>query len=138
MKKLIHSLLTLSILFTIGCEDEESDPLVSGYNIVQKKRTRNAQQCSQCYTRNADSNNTLVFTLSGNGSYTMQGLDNGNFVDRNGTWNADGNKLTLIDSDEEEGTSIMDYTLSNDILDMSYDDEYDEFIDTYRYIWEKK
>lgn len=136
MKKLEYSLSILLILFTIGCEDEEVDPLVGVYNIVQSKSISSLSNWN--WTRNADANNDLVLTLAENGTYSRQGKENGNFQNNSGTWSTNGNKLTLADNDEEEGTTDWDYTLSNGILTKMSSYEYEGSHRDYTFIWEKE
>ena len=118
MKKLLYSLLTLSILFTIGCEDEKEtdpvNPLIGVYNMTSVSITVQSSP-SQTLTFNHDgTDNYLVFILGDDGVYSLQGKIDGLDGSEGGTWSDTGNKLTLIPSDGD--TEIWDFTLTGNNL----------------------
>ena len=139
LKKLLYSLLTLSILFTIGCEDEKEtdpvNPLIGVYNMTSVSITVQSSP-SQTLTFNHDgTDNYLVFILGDDGVYSLQGKIDGNDGSEGGTWSDIGNKLTLIPSDGD--TEIWDFTLTGNNLVMTITepetDEMWEYVMTYNF-----
>jgi len=139
MKKLLYSLLTLSILFTIGCEDEKEtdpvNPLIGVYNMTSVSITVQSSP-SQTLTFNHDgTDNYLVFILGDDGVYSLQGKIDGLDGSEGGTWSDTGNKLTLIPSDGD--TEIWDFTLTGNNLVMTITepetDDMWEYVMTYNF-----
>ena len=118
MKKIMFSLFILSILFTIGCEDEketsDTNPLVGVYNMTSISFELQTTP-TQTVTYNHDgTDNYLVFILGDDGVYSLQGKIDGVDGSEGGTWSDTGNKLTLIPSDGD--TEIWDFTLTGNNL----------------------
>ena len=134
MKNLLLTLLVLSILFTIGCEDDDvsdSNPLVGVYNLVSYSISGDGVSVNQ----DADSNNNLFFILADDGIYSYDGGLEGNTITDSGTWAATGSKLTFIYEDNGETlTDIWDYTLSGDNLTMIMSG----LNQTFTYNWDKE
>ncbi len=121
MKKIMFSLFILSILFTIGCEDEketsDTNPLVGVYNMTSISIELQTTP-TQTLTFNHDgTDNYLVFILGDDGVYSLQGKIDGVDGSEGGTWSDTGNKLTLIPSDGD--TEIWDFTLTGNNLVMT-------------------
>ena len=121
MKKIMFSLFILSILFTIGCEDEketsDTNPLVGVYNMTSLSFELQTTP-TQTVTYNHDgTDNYLVFILGDDGVYSLQGKIDGVDGSEGGTWSDTGNKLTLIPSDGD--TEIWDFTLTGNNLVMT-------------------
>ena len=124
MKKIMFSLFILSILFTIGCEDEketsDTNPLVGVYNMTSLSIELQTTP-TQTLTFNHDgTDNYLVLVLGDDGVYSSQGKIDGvdiSIIKRyseGGTWSDTGNKLTFIQSDGD--TKIWDFTLTGNNL----------------------
>ena len=114
----MFSLFILSILFTIGCEDEketsDTNPLVGVYNMTSISFELQTTP-TQTLTFNHDgTDNYLVFILGDDGVYSLQGKIDGVDGSEGGTWSDTGNKLTLIPSDGD--TEIWDFTLTGNNL----------------------
>jgi hypothetical protein len=121
MKKIMFSLFILSILFTIGCEDEketsDTNPLVGVYNMTSLSIELQTTP-TQTLTFNHDgTDNYLVFILGDDGVYSLQGKIDGVDGSEGGTWSDTGNKLTFIQSDGD--TKIWDFTLTGNNLVMT-------------------
>ena len=124
MKNLLSMLLVFSFLFTIGCEDDDatdSNPLVGVYNMVSYSVSGDGMNITQ----DADANNSLTLVLSEGGTYSLQGILDGDSNSESGTWSTTGSTLTFIYEDAEEGTvtTIFSYTLSGNNLTISLTDE---------------
>ena len=139
MKKIMFSLFILSILFTIGCEDEketsDTNPLVGVYNMTSISIELQTTP-TQTLTFNHDgTDNYLVFILGDDGVYSLQGKIDGVDGSEGGTWSDTGNKLTLIPSDGD--TEIWDFTLTGNNLVMTITepetDEMWEYVMTYNF-----
>ena len=120
MKNLLSMLLVFSFLLTIGCEDDDatdSNPLVGVYNMVSYSVSGGGMNITQ----DADANNSLTLVLSEGGTYSLQGVLDGDSNSESGTWSTTGSTLTLIYEDAEEGTvtSIFSYTLSGNNMTFS-------------------
>ena len=121
MKKIMFSLFILSILFTIGCEDEketsDTNPLVGVYNMTSISIELQTTP-TQTLTYNHDgTDNYLVFILGDDGVYSLQVKIDGLDFSEGGTWSDTGNKLTFIQSDGD--TKIWDFTLTGNNLVMT-------------------
>ena len=139
MKKIMFSLFILSILFTIGCEDEketsDTNPLVGVYNMTSLSIELQTTP-TQTLTFNHDgTDNYLVFILGDDGVYSLQGKIDGLDGSEGGTWSDTGNKLTLIPSDGD--TEIWDFTLTGNNLVMTITepetDDMWEYVMTYNF-----
>jgi hypothetical protein len=139
MKKIMFSLFILSILFTIGCEDEketsDTNPLVGVYNMTSiSNELQTDEGQTQTLTYNHDgTDNYLVLVLGDDGVYSSQGKIDGYDISilkrysEGGTWSDTGNKLTLIPSDG--GTDIFDFTLTgnNLVMTLTFPETNDEY-----------
>ena len=95
MKNLLLTLLVLSILFTIGCEDDDvsdSNPLVGVYNLVSYSISGDGVSVNQ----DADSNNNLFFILADDGIYSYDGVLEGNTITDSGTCSGINNSIPSI------------------------------------------
>ena len=131
MKKIMFSLFILSILFTIGCEDEketsDTNPLIGVYNMTSISIELQTTP-TQTLTYNHDgTDNYLVLVLGDDGVYSLQGKIDGEDGSEGGTWSDTGNKLTLIPSDGE--TDIFDFTLTgnNLVMTLTFPETNDEY-----------
>ena len=127
----MFSLFILSILFTIGCEDEketsDTNPLVGVYNMTSISIELQTTP-TQTLTYNHDgTDNYLVLVLGDDGVYSLQGKIDGEDGSEGGTWSDTGNKLTLIPSDGE--TDIFDFTLTgnNLVMTLTFPETNDEY-----------
>ena len=136
MKNLLSMLLVFSFLFTIGCEDDEattSDTLVGVWNMTSIVVVDDGQTT----TIDASSDYSMVIIFNEDGTYSNQGVIEGDSHSETGTWSTQGDKLTII-FEEEEGTitDIWDYTLSGSSFSMSIseaDDNGDIWTYTYNF-----
>ena len=121
MKNLLSALLLFSILFTVGCDDDdatEDASLVGVWELTSGTVvTHSSPEVTETYTP-PDVSNTLV--LAEDGSYSENGTFDGEIATFSGTWSATGNVLTFVvtsgtDNDEPE-TWVNNYTLSGDAL----------------------
>ena len=123
MKNLLSAILFLSILFTVGCDDDatDADTLVGTWGltsatVVIHESESNPEE-TETYTP-PEVSNTLV--LADDGSYTETGTFEDETQTFSGTWSATGNVLTFVvtsgtDIDGTE-TWLNNYTLSGDVL----------------------
>ena len=126
MKNLLSAILFLSILFTVGCDDDDATAtedaslvgtweLTSG-TVVTHESESNPEE-TNTYTPPVISN-TLV--LADDGSYAENGTFDGDIATFSGTWSATGNVLTFVvtSGTEIDGTEtwLNNYTLSGDVL----------------------
>ena len=136
MKNLLSILLVFSFLFTIGCEDDDatdSNPLVGVYNFVSFSTSGDGMNITQ----DADANNSLTLVLSEGGTYSLQGILDGDSNSESGTWSiAETGALMLVHEDDEYGTItyVFSYTLSGNDMTMTIDEEGL----TITYNWEKE
>ena len=135
MKNLLSMLLVFSFLLTIGCEDDEAttpDTVVGVWNMIS------ITILSDGNTMNIDagSDYSMVMTFNEDGTYSNQGVMDGESHSESGTWSASGNTLTTIFDDEGETiTDVWDYTLSGSSLSITITetDEEGTFTITYNF-----
>ena len=121
MKNLLSALLLFSILFTVGCDDDdatEDASLVGVWELTSGTVvTHSSPEVTETYTP-PDVSNTLE--LAEDGSYSETGTFEGETQTFSGTWSATGDVLTFVvaggtDIDGTE-TWLNNYTLSGDRL----------------------
>ena len=136
MKNLLSMLLVFSFLFTIGCEDDEattSDTLVGVWNMTSIVVVDGGQTT----TIDASSDYSIVIIFNEDGTFSNQGVMEGESHSETGTWSTQGNKLTtIVEEDGDTVTDIWDYTLSGSSFSMSIsetDDNGDIWTYTYNF-----
>tara|TARA_B100001245_G_C22613384_1_gene303016 strand:+ start:69 stop:506 length:438 start_codon:yes stop_codon:yes gene_type:complete len=121
MKNLLSALLLFSILFTVGCDDDDATEDASLVGVWEFTSgtvvTHSSPEVTETYTP-PDVSNTLV--LADDGSYAETGTFEDEIQTFSGTWSATGNVLTFVvtsgtDIDGTE-TWLNNYTLSGDGL----------------------
>ena len=119
MRNLLSTLLVFSFLFTIGCEDDDAsaDTLVGVWNMTSIAVTGDGATT----TIDAGSDFSIVMIFNEDGTFSNQGVMEGESNSESGTWSTAGDKLTII-TEEEEGTvtEIWDYTLSGSSFSMTF------------------
>ena len=139
MRNLLSMLLVFSFLFTIGCGDDEAtdetNPLVGVWNM-----TSVVIESEGTTTLDASDEFSIVLIFNEDGTFSNQGVMEGESHSENGTWSTSGNKLTVITEDVQEGTEteIWDYTVSgNSFLSMTIAENEDGYDFTYTYNFTK-
>ena len=142
MRNLLSTLLVFSFLFTIGCEDDEatddateSNPLVGVWNMTSLSFTAGGATT----TIDASDEFSIVLIFNEDGTFSNQGVMEGESHSESGTWSTSGNKLTVITEDVEEGTEteIWDYTVSGSSFSFTFTDNEDYYDFTYTYNFTK-
>ena len=138
MRNLLSMLLEFSFLFTIGCGDDdatESNPLVGVWNMTSVSFTNDGTTT----TIDASNDFSIVFIFNEDGTFSNQGVVEGESHSESGTWSTSGNKLTVITEDVEEGTvtDIWDYTLSGSSFSFTFTETEDGGTYTYTYNFTK-
>ena len=133
MKNLLSAILFLSILFTVGCDDDdatatEDASLVGTWELTSGTVVIHSTPEETLTFTPPDVSNTLV--LADDGSYSENGTFDGEIATFSGTWSATGNVLTFVvtsgtEIDETE-TWLNTYTLSGDVLTLVGEEEGDE------------
>ena len=138
MRNLLSMLLVFSFLFTIGCGDDEAtdetNPLVGVWNM-----TSVVIESEGTTTLDASDEFSIVLIFNEDGTFSNQGVAEGDTYSVSGTWSTAGDKLTLITEDEEEGTvtDIWDYTLSGSSFSVTFTETEDGGTYTYTYNFTK-
>ena len=138
MRNLLSMLLVFSFLFTIGCGDDEAtdetNPLVGVWNM-----TSVVIESEGTTTLDASDEFSIVLIFNEDGTFSNQGVFEGESHSESGTWSTSGNKLTVITEDVQEGTEteIWDYTLSGNSFSMTFTDTEDYYEYTYTYNFTK-
>ena len=137
MRNLLSMLLVFSFLFTIGCEDDEatdSNPLVGVWNM-----TSIVIESEGTTTIDAGSDYSIVLIFNEDGTFSNQGVMEGESHSESGTWSTSENKLTVITEDVQEGTEteIWDYTVSGSSFSFTFTDNEDYYDFTYTYNFTK-
>ena len=130
MKNLLSAILFLSILFTVGCDDDatDADTLVGTWGltsatVVIHESESNPEE-TETYTP-PEVSNTLV--LADDGSYAESGTYEGEISSFGGTWSATDTELTfVVEIDGDIETWLNNYTLSGDVLTLVGEEEGDE------------
>ena len=139
MRNLLSMLLVFSFLFTIGCDDDEAtdetNPLVGVWNMTSLSFTVGGATT----TIDASNDFSIVFIFNEDGTFSNQGVVEGESLSENGTWSTQGYKLTIITEDVEEGTvtDIWDYTVSGSSFSFTFTDTEDGETWTYTYNFTK-
>ena len=138
MRNLLSTLLVFSFLFTIGCGDDEAtdetNPLVGVWNmtsvIIESEGTT---------TLDASDEFSIVLIFNEDGTFSNQGVFEGESHSESGTWSTSENKLTVITEDVQEGTEteIWDYTVSGSSFSFTFTDNEDYYDFTYTYNFTK-
>ena len=137
MRNLLSTLLVFSFLFTIGCEDDEttdSNPLVGVWNM-----TSIVIESEGYDTLYASDEFSIVLIFNEDGTFSNQGVMEGESHSESGTWSTSENKLTVITEDVQEGTEteIWDYTVSGSSFSFTFTDNEDYYDFTYTYNFTK-
>ena len=138
MRNLLSMLLVFSFLFTIGCGDDEAtdetNPLVGVWNM-----TSVVIESEGTTTLDASDEFSIVLIFNEDGTFSNQGVFEGESHSESGTWSTSGNKLTVITEDVEEGTvtDIWDYTVSGSSFSFTFTETEDGGTYTYTYNFTK-
>ena len=138
MRNLLSMLLVFSFLFTIGCGDDEAtdetNPLVGVWNM-----TSVVIESEGTTTLDASDEFSIVLIFNEDGTFSNQGVFDGESHSESGTWSTSGNKLTVITEDVQEGTEteIWDYTVSGSSFSFTFTDTEDGYDFTYTYNFTK-
>ena len=138
MRNLLSMLLVFSFLFTIGCADDdatESNPLVGVWNMTSVSFTNDGTTT----TIDASNDFSIVFIFNEDGTFSNQGVVEGESHSESGTWSTSGNKLTVITEDVQEGTEteIWDYTVSESSFSFTFTEREGDYDFTYTYNFTK-
>ena len=138
MRNLLSMLLVFSFLFTIGCGDDEAtdetNPLVGVWNM-----TSVVIESEGTTTLDASDEFSIVLIFNEDGTFSNQGVFEGESHSESGTWSTSENKLTVITEDVQEGTEteIWDYTVSESSFSFTFTETEDEGTYTYTYNFTK-
>ena len=137
MRNLLSTLLVFSFLFTIGCEDDEatdSNPLVGVWNM-----TSIVIEVEGNDTLYASDEFSIVLIFNEDGTFSNQGVMDGESHSESGTWSTSENKLTVITEDVQEGTEteIWDYTVSESSFSFTFTEREGDYDFTYTYNFTK-
>ena len=138
MRNLLSMLLVFSFLFTIGCDDDEAtdetNPLVGVWNM-----TSIVIESEGTTTIDASDDFSIVLIFNEDGTFSNEGVMEGESHSESGTWSTSGNKLTVITEDVEEGTvtDIWDYILIGSSLSITFTETEDGGTYTYTYNFTK-
>ena len=138
MRNLLSMLLVFSFLFTIGCGDDEAtdetNPLVGVWNMtsveIESERTTTLDERDEF---------SIVLIFNEDGTFSNQGVFEGESHSESGTWSTSENKLTVITEDVQEGTEteIWDYTVSESSFSFSFTEREGDYDFTYTYNFTK-
>ena len=117
MKQLLQYFLLLTLVFTIGCEDdkaavEDVNPLVGVWEMTSASILFQSNP-SHTITITADANNSETLILGEDGTYSYSGKMDGESESGSGSWSSTSNKLTIIEDGE---TNIWDFSISGSTL----------------------
>ena len=138
MRNLLSMLLVFSFLFTIGCDDDEAtdetNPLVGVWNM-----TSVVIESEGTTTLDASDEFSIVLIFNEDGTFSNQGVFDGESHSESGTWSTSGNKLTVITEDVQEGTEteIWDYTVSESSFSFTFTETEGDYDFTYTYNFTK-
>jgi hypothetical protein len=120
MKKILYPLVIISMLFTIGCEDDKAaeeavNPLVGVWDMASASiLVQSNPSTTITITKDADNFETMILGEDGTYSYSLK--MNGEADSGSGSWSSTANKLTLIADGE---TTIIDFSISGSTLTTS-------------------
>ena len=138
MRNLLSMLLVFSFLFTIGCGDDEAtdetNPLVGVWNM-----TSVVIESEGTTTLDASDEFSIVLIFNEDGTFSNQGVFEGESHSESGTWSTQGDKLTVITEDVQEGTEteIWDYTVSESSFSFTFTEREGGYDFTYTYNFTK-
>jgi len=138
MRNLLSMLLVFSFLFTIGCGDDEAtdetNPLVGVWNM-----TSVVIESEGTTTLDASDEFSIVLIFNEDGTFSNQGVFEGESHSESGTWSTSENKLTVITEDVQEGTEteIWDYTVSESSFSFTFTENEGGYDFTYTYNFTK-
>ena len=138
MRNLLSMLLVFSFLFTIGCDDDEAtdetNPLVGVWNM-----TSVVIESEGTTTLDASDEFSIVLIFNEDGTFSNQGVFEGESHSESGTWSTSENKLTVITEDVQEGTEteIWDYTVSESSFSFTFTEREGGYDFTYTYNFTK-
>ena len=138
MRNSLSMLLVFSFLFTIGCDDDEAtdetNPLVGVWNM-----TSVVIESEGTTTLDASDEFSIVLIFNEDGTFSNQGVFEGESHSESGTWSTSENKLTVITEDVQEGTEteIWDYTVSESSFSFSFTEREGDYDFTYTYNFTK-
>ena len=138
MRNLLSMLLVFSFLFTIGCGDDEAtdetNPLVGVWNM-----TSVVIESEGTTTLDASDEFSIVLIFNEDGTFSNQGVFEGESHSESGTWSTSENKLTVITEDVQEGTEteIWDYTVSESSFSFTFTEREGGYDFTYTYNFTK-
>jgi len=138
MRNLLSMLLVFSFLFTIGCDDDEAtdetNPLVGVWNM-----TSVVIESEGTTTLDASDEFSIVLIFNEDGTFSNQGVFEGESHSESGTWSTSENKLTVITEDVQEGTEteIWDYTVSESSFSFTFTEREGDYDFTYTYNFTK-
>ena len=139
MRNLLSMLLVFSFLFTIGCDDDdeatdETNPLVGVWNM-----TSVVIESEGTTTLDASDEFSIVLIFNEDGTFSNQGVFEGESHSESGTWSTSENKLTVITEDVQEGTEteIWDYTVSESSFSFTFTEREGDYDFTYTYNFTK-
>ena len=138
MRNLLSMLLVFSFLFTIGCGDDEAtdetNPLVGVWNM-----TSVVIESEGTTTLDASDEFSIVLIFNEDGTFSNQGVFEGESHSESGTWSTSENKLTVITEDVQEGTEteIWDYTVSGSSFSFTFTEREGGYDFTYTYNFTK-
>ena len=139
MRNLLSMLLVFSFLFTIGCGDDEAtdetNPLVGVWNMTSLSFATGGETL----TIDASDEFSIVLIFNEDGTFSNQGVFEGESHSESGTWSTSENKLTVITEDVQEGTEteIWDYTVSESSFSFSFTEREGDYDFTYTYNFTK-
>ena len=90
-------------------------------------------------TIDASNDFSIVFIFNEDGTFSNQGVVEGESHSGSGTWSTSGNKLTVITEDVQEGTEteIWDYTVSESSFSFTFTETEGDYDFTYTYNFTK-
>ena len=129
MKNLLSALLLFSILFTVGCDDDdatEDASLVGTWELTSASVVIHSTP-EETVSFDVPNEVSITMVLAEDGSYAENGTFDGDIATFSGTWSATGNVLTfVVEIDGDIETWLNNYTLSGDVLTLVGEEEGDE------------
>ena len=131
MKNLLSALLLFSILFTVGCDDDdatatEDASLVGTWELTSASVVIHSTP-EETVTFDVPNEVSITMVLAEDGSYAESGTYEGEISSFGGTWSATDTELTfVVEIDEDIETWLNNYTLSGDVITLVGEEEGDE------------